>query len=76
VVISDIATREMPNDIEYITPQKVFLYTKKIKRPKTKEMIRAIAISNTEKDVTFSKKLDLNTSLKVIIKLLLFILNF
>jgi hypothetical protein len=72
VVIRDIPIRDTPNPDEYITPLKVFLYTKKINKPSTKARPREMAVSAAEKEVTLSTKLDLKISLKVIISLLNF----
>ena len=43
------------------------MYTRKINSPKAKASAMAITISSAENEETFSKKLDLNRSLKVVI---------
>jgi len=65
VVIRVIERSEVPKLSEYITPLKVFLYTKNIKRPIAKANPSAITVSNKENVVAFSKKLDLKISLKL-----------
>jgi len=67
VVISVIRSSDKPKLAEYITPLKVFLYTINIKRPRAKARASAITISSGENDTTFSRKLDLKISLKVMI---------
>ncbi|GFI29669.1 hypothetical protein IMSAGC013_01056 [Lachnospiraceae bacterium] len=56
------ATRVTPNEDEYITPEKVFLYIKKINMPMPKASVNARTISNTVTLEMFSKKLDLKIS--------------
>lgn len=55
-----------PKPEEYITSEKVFLYTKKINIPSPKAKSNAAAISTTLTLETFSIKPDLKISLKVI----------
>ena len=67
VVIMVMAIIETPKDAEYITPEKVFLYTKKMKSPIAKAISIATKTSTIENSTAFSKKLDLKISLNVII---------
>ena len=62
VVIKDNPMREIPKLEEYITPEKVFLYTKKIKIPKQKAKRNDSIISKAVIDAMLFKKLDLNIS--------------
>ncbi len=66
VVIMVRAISVTPKPEEYITPEKVFLYTKKINIPSPKAKSNAAAISTTLTLETFSIKPDLKISLKVI----------
>ena len=66
VVIMVNATSVTPKLEEYMTPEKVFLYTRKMNRPRPNARIRASSMSKTLTLATFSRKLDLKISLKVI----------
>ncbi len=66
VVIMARATSVTPKLDEYITPEKVFLYTSRIKRPIPNAKMSASAISSRLTLVTFSRKLDLKMSWNVI----------
>ena len=67
MVIIASATRVTPKLEEYITPEKVFLYTKKMKRPIAKERRSAIAMSIKFTLVTLLRKLDLKMSEKFVV---------
>lgn len=56
------ATRVTPKLEEYITPVKVFLYTRKMNSPMPKARASASTMSSTLTLVTFSRKLDWNMS--------------
>jgi hypothetical protein len=73
VVIIVKATSVTAKLEEYITPENVFLYTKKINNPKQNANAKAITISNILTLATLSKKLDLKISLNVISIFLLFL---
>jgi hypothetical protein len=60
VVISVNATKVTPKLEEYITPEKVFLYTKNINMPKQNASNMAMTIVGIVTFVTLFKKLDLN----------------
>ena len=62
VVIMVMATRETPKLEEYMTPAKVFLYTRKMNMPIPKARASANAISSKLTLETFSRKLDLKIS--------------
>ena len=66
VLIMVRATRVTPKLEEYITPVQVFMYTRKMNSPKVKARVRARAMSRMDTPVTFSRKLDLKMSWKVI----------
>ena len=57
-VIMVIAISDIPKLAEYITPEKVFLYMKKMKSPSAKASARARLISTTLTAFTLSMKLD------------------
>jgi len=59
-VIRFMAISEMPKEDECITPLKVFVYTKYIRRPMAKEMNNETRISGIEMFAALSRKLKLN----------------
>ena len=61
-VIMVIATRVTPKLEEYITPEKVFLYTRKMNSPMPKASTRDSAMSSRLTLFTLSRKLDLKIS--------------
>ncbi len=66
VVIMVRATRVTPKLDEYITPEKVFLYTSRINSPMPKARARASTMSSRLTLATLSRKLDLKISWNVI----------
>ena len=62
VVIIVSAIRVTPKLEEYITPVKVFLYTRKMNTPSPKARVRARNISSRLTPAIFSRKLDLKMS--------------
>ena len=63
-VITVIATRDIANPVEYITPVKHFLYTRRINAPRRIERPILISISSVVKpfnpDITSTKSLNVN----------------
>ena len=66
LVIIVSATSVPPKEEEYITPEYVFLYTKKMNMPTPKASSSAMTISTTDTLVTFSRNEDLKMSEKLI----------
>ena len=75
-VIMVIATRVTPKLEEYITPEKVFLYTRKMNSPMPKASTRASAMSSRLTLFTLSRKLDLKISWNVITRFVPFVDGF
>ena len=70
-IITSVVTRESPTSdmakpVEYMIPEKVFLYIRKMKSPRINAKAMPTRTSTGENSVTLSKKLDLKILLNVI----------